>query len=1230
MERMQIRKKIAKGVSALLAAVVLCANLPVSVKAAEQPRVVRLPYGFNDFLKVDQDGSASGYYAEYFEALAQVNNWEYEYVETTWPEAMNMIEKGEIDLLYPVNYSEERDEFMDYCDAPIGYISSGIYALKDSHYAYMDFDALDGTKIACARNTSNEKELEHLSQEFDFTYEIVYKETNYELTDALVNGEADFAIFNSAAFFPEGKLVAVLDPNPVYLTVTEGNTELLKYVNSGMNTLMLTNSNLAAETWERTIAGENDSVEAYTKEELEYLGTGKEIVVGFYTDTEPLAYIDEEGKYSGVYIEYVEMLNNETDLNFTLVPLDRSQNYKEELRQGRIDYYIGASDVIVSTDSDIYTTNSFMEYSNCLVTRTDYPFDDKGTPTIALTYGRKNWVTYVEEKLNKDINVLYYETAKECMLAVMEKKADAAVINNLEFNYQSKNERLSSLIRVSTFVFPTDICFATTVETNKLEVSVLNKAMHAVSEQELDELIDKYMLIPYHSYSFEDYIYNSRYLLMVVTLVLVMLIAILAINRQFKKKKYNVEKEAYYAKMEMMNIFTTISREFECIYFVDIKKNEYREIYSKDNCIFTKIEGDSFYEKIRNYARQKVVLEDQDKILSVFEQCDGEWRLKDTSNIVIRYQIYTDKDQISTGEVNLLYMDEEGLNGFVFEIRRIDELIKKEMEYQTVLADALASANKANQAKSDFLSRMSHDIRTPMNAIVGLTTLTQAHADDPVKIKENMDKISHASRYLLSLINEVLDMNKIEAGKLTLSEENIGLSEFTENFLEIMKPKIAEHSHELNVQVYNVQHENVVADSTRLEQLFMNIMGNAIKYTPDGGKICLSISELPCGDKNMSNYVFCFSDNGMGMSEEFQKHMFEPFQREEDVRISKIQGTGLGLSIVRNIVQLMNGEIDVKSKTGKGTIVTITLPFAWQLEPNEEMKFEDMCVLVADDDRDACESLTAMLGELGIKSMGVTSGEEAVEAVRKSMNETNPFNAVILDWKMPGMDGIEAAKKIRKFVDNGIPIIILSAYDWSDVEVEARTSGVDLFLNKPVFKSQLIRLFQDMTCADSGEMDVAISSNDGKLKYDGIKILLVEDTLLNREIAKELLEMEGMVVEEAENGKEAVERFAASTDGYYDMILMDIRMPIMNGYDAARAIRGLERTDAHEIPIVAMTADAFPEDVMKAKLAGMDEHISKPIEVDKLKIVFKKYFHAGNTRVKEHQFGGGADDTTLP
>lgn len=1222
METIQIRKKIARCFSALLVAVVLCANIPVSVKAAEQPRVVRLPYGFNDFLKVDQEGNVSGYYAEYLEALAQINNWEYEYVKTTWPEAMNMIEKGEIDLLYPVNYSEERDEFMDYCDVPMGYISSGIYALKNSHYAYMDFDALDGAKIACDRNTSNEKELEHLSQEFDFTYEIVYKETNYELIDALMNGEADFAIFNSAASFPEGKRIAVLDPNPVYLTVTEGNTELLKLVNSGMNTLMLTNSNLAAETWKRTVEGENDSIEAYTKEELEYLDTGKEIVVGFYIDTEPLAYIDEEGKYSGVYIEYVEMLKSETGLNFTLVPLDRSQNYKEELRQGKIDYYIGESDVIVSTDSDIYTTNSFMEYSNCLVTRTDYPFNEKEIPTIALTYGRQNWETYVEEKWNQDIDVLYYETAKECMMAVMEKKADAAVINNLEFNYQSKNERLSSLVRVSTFIFPTDICFATTVETDKLEVSVLNKAMHAVSEQELDELIEKYTLIPYHSYSFEDYIYNSRYLLMIVSFALVVLSAILAINRQFKKKKYNIEKEAYYAKMEMMNILSTISREFECIYFVDIKKNEYKEIYSKDNCIFKKTEGDSFYEKVKNYARQKVILEDQDKILSLFELCDGTWRIKGTTNTSIRYQIHIDQDKISTGEANLLYIDEERQNGFVFAIRCIDEMIKKEMEYQTVLADALANANKANQAKSDFLSRMSHDIRTPMNAIVGLTTLTQAHADDPVKIKENMDKISHASRYLLSLINEVLDMNKIEAGKLTLSEENIGLSEFTENFLEIVKPQIAEHNHELNVQVYNVQHENIVADSTRLEQLFMNIMGNAIKYTPDGGKICLSISELPCGNKNMSNYVFCFSDNGMGMSEEFQKHMFEPFQREEDVRISKIQGTGLGLRIVRNIVQLMNGEIDVKSETGKGTIITLTLPFAWQLEPNDEMKFEDMCVLVADDDKDACESLTAMLGELGIKSIGVASGEEAVEAVRKSMNETNPFNAVILDWKMPGMNGIEAAKQIRKFVDNGIPIIILSAYDWSDVEAEARTSGVDLFLNKPVFKSQLIRLFQDMAYADSGELDVAISSDDGKLKYDGIKILLVEDTLLNREIARELLEIEGMVVEEAENGKEAVERFAASTDGYYDMILMDIRMPIMNGYDAARAIRGLERTDAHEIPIVAMTADAFPEDVMKAKLAGMDEHISKPIEVDKLKIVFKKYFHAGKTRLKEHQFGG--------
>ncbi|MGN0576630.1 MAG: hybrid sensor histidine kinase/response regulator, partial [Ruminococcus sp.] len=530
--------------------------------------------------------------------------------------------------------------------------------------------------------------------------------------------------------------------------------------------------------------------------------------------------------------------------------------------------------------------------------------------------------------------------------------------------------------------------------------------------------------------------------------------------------------------------------------------------------------------------------------------------------------------------------------------RNVDDLIKKERQQEMALREAYEAAEAANKAKTEFLSNMSHDIRTPMNGIIGMTAIAATHIDDKERIQDNLQKIAQASKHMLCLINEVLDMSKIESGKVDLVEEEFNLSNLIDNLISMTSAQINKHHHELSVNISGVVHEEVIGDSLRIQKVFTNLMSNAVKYTPDGGKISLSISEKPSRLAKVGCYEFIFEDNGIGMSEEFMEQIFDPFARADDSRVAKIQGTGLGMPISRNIVRMMGGDITVESKLDCGSrfIVTIYLKLQESADIQHD-KFIDLNVLVADDDELSLESCTAILEELGMKPDGVLYGKEAVEQVAAHHRSGKDYFACIIDWKMPEMDGIETTRAIRKAVGNDLPIIIISAYDWSEIEQEARAAGANAFISKPLFRSRLESTFNslvgDEMHSDNEEPMVSLSN----MKLDDRRVLLVEDNELNAEIATEILKMTGLAVERASDGTEAVDMISACTDGYYDLIFMDIKMPKMNGYDAARVIRSMNRSYCQQVPIIAMTANAFAEDVQAAKTVGMNEHIAKPLDL---------------------------------
>lgn len=521
------------------------------------------------------------------------------------------------------------------------------------------------------------------------------------------------------------------------------------------------------------------------------------------------------------------------------------------------------------------------------------------------------------------------------------------------------------------------------------------------------------------------------------------------------------------------------------------------------------------------------------------------------------------------------------------------------------LENARREAVKANKAKSEFLSSMSHDIRTPMNGIVGMTAIAMANIDNPERVKDCLAKITLSSRHLLGLINDVLDMSKIESGKLTLNMNQISLRETMDSIVNIVQPQVKERQQHFDIFIQKIITEEVHCDSVRLNQILINLLSNALKFTPEGGRINVYLQQepSPLGDSFVRCH-FRVKDNGIGMTEEFQKKIFDTFTREEKAQIDKIEGTGLGMAITKAIVEAMKGSIAVQSAPGEGTEFHITLDLEIADTKKEDMKLPPWKMLVVDNNEELCQSAVWSLKEIGIDAQWVADGKAAVALAKKCHEEQNPFEIVLLDWKMPDMDGLHTAREIRKHLGENVPILIISAYDWSEIEEEATEAGIQGFIAKPLFKSNLFLGLKHYMLDESEKEEK--KESDLHNRFLGKKILLAEDNDLNWEIAEDLLSEVGFALERAENGKICVEKFEQSAQGYYNVVLMDIRMPIMNGYDAARAIRALARPDAN-LPIIAMTADAFSDDIQRCLDCGMNEHVAKPIDVDRLTQLLKKY-----------------------
>ncbi|NBJ93466.1 hybrid sensor histidine kinase/response regulator [Parablautia muri] len=607
-------------------------------------------------------------------------------------------------------------------------------------------------------------------------------------------------------------------------------------------------------------------------------------------------------------------------------------------------------------------------------------------------------------------------------------------------------------------------------------------------------------------------------------------------------------------------------------------------------------------ESIERYIQTCVHPDDRNMIRNALSLDQLRTDLLEKKTYYINYRTFCE-NTLKYFQIKLVLVGKDTKNyGAVLGFRSVDEETRRELEKKSLLEDALMQANRASKAKSTFLSNMSHDIRTPMNAIVGFTALAITHIEQKELVEEYLKKIMTSGNHLISLINDILDMSRIESGKLHLDEQLCSLPDILHGLRNIVQADVYAKQLDLYMDAVDILDEEIYCDRLRLNQVLLNLLGNSIKYTSAGGTVSIRVIEKTNAQAGYGTYEFHIKDTGIGMSKEFVEHIFEPFERERNSTISGIQGTGLGMAITKNIVDMMNGTINVKSEQGIGTEFILCLTFRLYSGTKEPLiipELKDCRALVVDDDFNTCDSVTYMLQQIGMRAEWTLSGKEAVLRTRQSLMRNDNYCVYIIDWRLPDMNGVEVARSIRRETGENVPIIVLTAYDWADIEDEATEAGVTAFCSKPLFMSDLRRCLNSIVNADEIERNKAASELTAH--YTG-RILLAEDNELNQEIATAILNEAGFSVEIASNGEIAVDMLKNSEPDYYQLILMDVQMPVMNGYEATRAIRALKDCEQSSIPIIAMTANAFLEDKQEALSAGMNGHIAKPIDI---KVLFQ-------------------------
>lgn len=1173
-------------------------------------------FSFDGYHMLDENGVYTGYGIDFLNMVSQYSSLNFEYIgfDRPWNDMLAMLENGEIDVLTSARKTPDREEKFAF-SAPIGRNDTVLSVRNDSSHLYAgDYRSYNGITIGLVKGSSQNKRLEDFAKDKGFSYKGVEFENSQQMTEALRNASVDAILSSNLRRTDSEKTLDIIYSDNFYAIVRKGNTELLNEINYAIEQMNINKGDWSNNLFYKYYSHNYSYALDFTEREKEYIrqvvSGEKTITVTSIGDRKPYSYF-ENGTLNGILPDFFAEVMKIAGLPYQTVIPETREDYYQMANNNYVDVVIDKqTDISETVRSDNgFFTDAYMTTSVSRITKKNFSGEIK---KIAITDLQND--AFIEQALTKDSETIHFETREEAMRAVADGKADAAyaytyTAQSFISNNNLENELSFTIISGHRYAFR---MYIRNTSDHEL-VTILDKCIKQLSEDTVNQLISKYTTYTPENISFNSYLRMHPAFSILISIAFVLLVSSVAliILRFSYSNRLLEEKEKTNASMErQLNIVNALSRDYLNVYSININNKTLRIIKIEGYVTSTLESPDDEYSYdyiISNYIKERVYEEDQEYLVNAMRLENVMLELEIKPEYSGTYRINTD-NELHTIQFVYIDMTDKKKNKprwrnehfVIVGFRNIDDMIRNEQKQQEILTKALAEAQHANIAKTTFLNNMSHDIRTPMNAIIGFTSLAATHIENREKVLDYLDKVLVSSKHLLSLINDVLDMSRIESGKVKIEEDETSLPEIIHSLKTIVQSDIKAKQLEFFIDTVDVTNEIVICDKLRLSQVLLNILSNAMKYTKPGGKVSARIIQTEAEKDGSASYEFRIKDSGIGMSKEFLEHLFEPFERERTATVSGIQGTGLGLAITKNIVDMMNGIITVESEVGVGTEFIVSFVFRTvknTLDNKYIDKLSKLHALVVNDDVNTCTSVSRMLSGIGMRSEWTTLGKEAVIRAQFAMEQGDPFSVFIIDWLIPDMNGIETARRIHRVIGDDVPIIILTAYDWSDIEEEARAAGITAFCSKPIFLSELQEvLTAPYRTAEEQENSEPLNESEPDT-LSGKNILLVEDNELNREIAKTVLEEYGIIVYTADNGQEAVEQVEQNPGDTFSVILMDIQMPVMDGYQASREIRAMDDKTKSSLPIIAMTANAFEEDKQKAAEAGMNGHVAKPIDI---------------------------------